>query len=141
MSRIYLIPPLPCLPSSRNYSPRDYPSKIVNRRKNANEIRSFPMKIREGRSEAVSSLPSPSLQKSNFRFTTVYTAKGKGEYFSSPRGEVTKFKLPRKRWNISTRGNGEHACNCVNFASCQTQHGVRRGVVIFRWVGIGLFSG
>lgn len=117
-------PSLPCLPSSPNYSPRDYPSEIVNGRKNAKEIRSFPMKIRQGRSEAVRpSLLFPSLQKSNFCFTSVCTGRGRENISLLPEEtEVAKFKLPQTLERTS-RGNGEHAWNYVNFASCQAQRG------------------
>ena len=63
-------------------------------RKNANEIRSFPMKIRQGRSV----LPFPSLpfQRSNFCFTQLCIREERIFLFSQ-RGP--KFKLPGKRWS------------------------------------------
>lgn len=101
-------------------------------RKNANEIRSFPMKIRQGRSV----LPFPSLpfQRSNFCFTQlVYT--GRENISLLPEGtEVQASGQTLERTSLG--GNGEHAWNYVNFASCQTRCTTMQLVVICRqhWI-------
>lgn len=137
MSRIYLILPSPCLPSFRNYSTTAWSIRMNRRgeRKRTNQ-RSFPMKIRRGRSGKLFVLPFPSLHESNFCFTTVYIYEGEERIFLFPqrRPKVgTKFKLAQT--SVRPRLHVIAKAREITLISR-----VAALVVICRWLGTIVFS-